>query len=104
MLNPRVGDIEDISSPTSLFRIVVFPALSSPLRCQHIEWEDVDVRCGKGEKPYRNSTLISFDLALFFLIMVRSPVPISILDYQDADVFDIPILPGRVSQREVLNR
>jgi hypothetical protein len=31
MLNPRVGDILDISSPTSRLRIVVFPALSSPL-------------------------------------------------------------------------
>jgi len=31
MLNPSVGDILEISSPTSLLRIVVFPALSNPL-------------------------------------------------------------------------
>jgi hypothetical protein len=31
MLNPRVGDMLDISSPASRLRIVVFPALSSPL-------------------------------------------------------------------------
>jgi hypothetical protein len=31
MLNPRVGDMLDISSPTNRFSIVVFPALSSPL-------------------------------------------------------------------------
>jgi hypothetical protein len=34
MLNPRVGDILDIFSPTSLLRIVVFPALSNPLSNQ----------------------------------------------------------------------
>jgi len=31
ILNPRVGDIVLISSPLNLFKIVVLPALSSPL-------------------------------------------------------------------------
>lgn len=32
MLNPRVGEIVSISSPLNFFKIVVFPALSRPLR------------------------------------------------------------------------
>ena len=31
MLKPKVGEIVSISSPLNFFRIVVFPALSSPL-------------------------------------------------------------------------
>lgn len=31
MLNPSVGDILEISSPTNRLRMVVFPALSRPL-------------------------------------------------------------------------
>ena len=32
MLNPNVGEIVSISSPLNLFRIVVLPALSNPLK------------------------------------------------------------------------
>jgi len=32
MLNPKVGEIELMSSPMNFFRIVVLPALSKPLK------------------------------------------------------------------------
>lgn len=52
MLNPRVGEMVEISSPLIRFTMVVFPALSRPTM----------------------SNRISFSLALTFLMMVRSPM------------------------------
>lgn len=72
MLKPKVGLISDVSSPFSFFRIVVLPALSSPLEVSR-EPDDPDPRRKQSTRAHRNNTRISLDLALFFLMIVRRP-------------------------------
>jgi hypothetical protein len=83
MLKPRVGEMSEMSSLFSFFRIVVFPALSKPLQDQSLvsgtHRGNVARRiCGiRSACAYRKSTLISLDFALFFRMIVRSPEGIS---------------------------
>jgi len=83
MLNPSVGEILEISSPTKRLRMVVFPALSSPLLYQRTnplnETAESTLDIGEDmqivvQRTYRKRTLISFDFALFFRMIVKRPM------------------------------
>lgn len=74
MLNPRVGLTWEISPPASFFRIVVLPALSRPLQVnQPTHSRRHVIRDDPGSQTDRKSTRISFDLALFFRMIVSKP-------------------------------
>jgi hypothetical protein len=55
MLNPSVGLILSIGSPITFFRIVVFPALSSPLN--HFQWLTIK---GKESLQYQHAHFLFF--------------------------------------------
>jgi len=84
MLNPRVGEMEEISSPTSRLRMVVLPALSSPLAVSAYLYslaQESEIVVRGGGMTDRKRTLISFDLALFFRMIVSSPTRHQLLFY-----------------------
>lgn len=86
ILNPKVGLMVEMSSPASFLRMVVFPALSRPLlrsasyaesenaRSCIVQWIASEQGFEYGGCTNRNNTLISFDLALFFRMMVSRPM------------------------------
>lgn len=76
MLKPSVGETVLMSPPLILFRIVVFPALSRPLWLEYRNRKgggSVHVESKCSTSTHRKRTRISRALALFFLMMVRSP-------------------------------
>lgn len=67
ILNPSVGLMQLISSLFNFFRMVVFPALSRPLK-------KVNVVLIEHLYTYRKRRRISLSFCLFFLMIVSSPM------------------------------
>ena len=80
ILKPNVGLTDITSSPFSFLRMVVFPALSSPLEVCCDETSDQTVQKAY---YYRKRTLISFSFILFLRIMVRRPMLMLMVQSQE---------------------
>lgn len=73
MLNPSVGEIVSMGSPLKRFSIVVFPALSRPLKDIHPnESSSFFFR----KFTYSNSMRISFSFCRIFFNTVRKPMAV----------------------------
>ena len=70
MLKPRVGLMPVISSSFNRFKIVVFPALSSPLLAPCMS----PFQRPKLLRTHKNRIRISFSFCLFFRMIVSKPM------------------------------
>lgn len=76
MLNPNVGEISSISSPLNFFKIVVLPALSSPLNSSQVSCQKVS-KCAHQTQliqGYSINMRTSRSLCFIFLKIVNKPI------------------------------
>lgn len=70
MLNPNVGEMVSIASPLIRFKMVVFPALSSPLNNYIGNYTSLE----KINVTYSIRIRISFSFCRFFFKIVNNPI------------------------------